>query len=283
MWRFFSQGDTATQGGKFVNWGMRWMFILFFVATISVHAQVQTTWIGDTAKVSYMHYDGDTSYYLRKKDSRSGVWIIYYDSLLNQRAERIHYKNDFPKIDTAWNRNGTFRKIYLSKDSITHGCYDSESWYPSGTLKCTTSCDGDSSLQILYYPNGQIKEKLYSWRDSVPGNWIVNHIHYQYYENGHLKSDPSDINGPRQTIKNYYESGKVSRETTWQAGALIGPYHEWYENGQLKVEGKYKIPPNDHGFHGTTQIGTWSYYNESGKLIKEEFYEEGKLVKTIEY
>ncbi len=263
---------------------MRWMILIFLMVNVNLFSQGRKTWLGDTiAKVGWSHYDGDTNYYLSKKELRNGEWTIYYDSLCTRRAVHLYYKNNFPLVDTGWYINGLIRDIYLSKDSITHGCYDSNSWYPDGKEKSTTFCTGDSSVQVLYYQSGQIKEKLYSWRDSVPGNWIVNHIHYEYYENGQLKYDPADINGPRQTIKNYYESGKISREATDQRGGLVGPYHEWFENGQLKVEGQYKMQPDDHGFHGTTQVGKWSYYNESGKLIKEEFYEEGKLVRTTEY
>jgi antitoxin component YwqK of YwqJK toxin-antitoxin module len=48
-----------------------------------------------------------------------------------------------------------------------------------------------------------------------------------------------------------------------------GDYTKWYENGNIECKGKY---------HRGNKFGTWSYYNNSGALIKQENYsDEGYL------
>lgn len=254
------------------------MFLLF--AGSGLRPQGQKVWIGDTARVRWWAYNGDTSYSIRDKE-RNGEWTIYYDDKLTVRCVHVFYRRGFDVGDTIWYRSGQIQKYFVDKDSLTHGCYESRHWFPDGKLKLTNYCDGDTAVQIEYYHSGATKRVLKSYKESAI-NWMVDHYIAEYYVNGQLKYDPSDVNGSRQTIKNYYESGKVSREATYVAGALVGPLHEWYENGQLKVKGQYKDPGDPRPPY-TIKTGTWSYYAESGKLIKEEFYEEGKLVKTVEY
>lgn len=50
-----------------------------------------------------------------------------------------------------------------------------------------------------------------------------------------------------------------------------GQYFYYYQNGKVKISGIYK---NDE------KHGTWKYFDEKGTLIKEEEYQEGKLVKS---
>jgi len=49
-----------------------------------------------------------------------------------------------------------------------------------------------------------------------------------------------------------------------------GPYTRYHENGNLQCSGSYKNEKKD---------SIWLYYSESGKLIKEEKYKEGELLK----
>jgi antitoxin component YwqK of YwqJK toxin-antitoxin module len=43
-------------------------------------------------------------------------------------------------------------------------------------------------------------------------------------------------------------------------------YTEYYDNGQLKVKGKYK---ND-----TLRVGEWNWYYENGKVLKKKVKKE---------
>tara|TARA_B100000767_G_C19297730_1_gene342222 strand:- start:142 stop:339 length:198 start_codon:yes stop_codon:yes gene_type:complete len=64
-------------------------------------------------------------------------------------------------------------------------------------------------------------------------------------------------------------------------GALTGPVKEWYPNGQLKMEGQYKIILKElyNQFNDTLEEGVWIYYNEDGTVQKKETYVNGVLQK----
>jgi antitoxin component YwqK of YwqJK toxin-antitoxin module len=59
----------------------------------------------------------------------------------------------------------------------------------------------------------------------------------------------------------------------------VGKWKSWYHNGQIKQEYEY----DDNSRTLSTPIGHWLYYNEEGKIIKEEFYDQGELMKTIKH
>jgi antitoxin component YwqK of YwqJK toxin-antitoxin module len=88
----------------------------------------------------------------------------------------------------------------------------------------------------------------------------------------------------------------------------VGLWREYYNNGNLKIRGHYyncknpilitranidsiqSIYPalfNDSQLYFKDFLelksGKWQYFNEQGNLIKEEFYEKGHLVKTVDY
>lgn len=69
--------------------------------------------------------------------------------------------------------------------------------------------------------------------------------------------------------------GKPIAEGYWLIEYFSGQYKEFYKNGNLKFEGFYL---------GDLKIKNWKYYNESGKLIKEEVHDEkGNVTSTKNY
>ena len=63
----------------------------------------------------------------------------------------------------------------------------------------------------------------------------------------------------------YTKRGKLIAEGNWHIEGFVGSYKEYYKNGNPKLDGFYS---------GDLKIKLWKYYNESGKLIKEEEYDE---------
>lgn len=263
---------------------MRWICsVCLLLAQIGLWSQANRTWIGDKSKVGCNVSENDTTFYIHGKQNKIGEWTIYYDSTFSIRAVHVYYnENNFRTIDTMWYRSGQIKEWYHDKDYIIHGCYEYQSWFPDGKLHKTTYCDGDTTVYMKYYHSGKIEAIDKNYKDSTL-NWMVLHYQVEYYENGQKKSDPNDINGSRKNHRSYYENGQPSREVIWKGDSTLGDCKEWYSNGKLKAKGQYELPLFLRNVYPVNKIGTWSYYNESGKLIKEEFYEEGKLVKTIEY
>ncbi len=61
----------------------------------------------------------------------------------------------------------------------------------------------------------------------------------------------------------------------------VGKYTQWHPNGKVSLEAEYK--DGNTQSEANIKIGVWKYYDEQGKLIKEEYYENSVLVKEKEY
>ncbi len=193
----------------------------------------------------------------------------------------IRAGNNF--IDTCWYQDG---KLKSWSHSSSPECRNDMEWYRTRQLRYYSKCDGDTNTYLEFYSTGQLKNKSLTYIDSTngKGNSFAWHYTEEYYENGQLKFLPMDPNSQKlQQQVRFYESGAKMDSVGWLNGTRVGFLKEWHEGGQIKTVREYVVPSNDGYLHDSKKIGTWSYYNESGKLIKEEYYEEGKLVKTIEH
>jgi hypothetical protein len=266
--------------------GMRWIILYFiFLFSLECNGQVERFWIEDTANIRKNYYDGDTSYYWKKYHGNIECYM-YYDSIFKQKASYHRYGPYNNDADSAWFRNGKV-KAWGGRSNNCMVCWTTRKWYANGQLKFQEDCPNDTCTSVHYYPSGKISGINKHWQDTgdfpnSPG-W---HYKVEYYENGQRQYDPINprLKGEQPVIE-YYESGsKKSKYAIYSYINILGPYSEWHENGQIKITGQYAaVGRKVSGISLTDRDGTWSYYNESGKLIKEEFYEEGKLVKTIEY
>ena len=71
----------------------------------------------------------------------------------------------------------------------------------------------------------------------------------------------------------YYSSGQIKEVINFKKGRPHGPYQSFYENGQPKKIGTYKVSK-----YGTSnRHGNWKYYGESGWLGFDTNYNEGDL------
>lgn len=104
---------------------------------------------------------------------------------------------------------------------------------------------------LYYYNTRKIRKKAISLRKE--------------YDSGRF-----DICRNKSYFFFYTKEGRLIAEGFWNIEGFEGLSKEYHKNGQLKEEGAY---------NGDTKINQWSYYDESGKLIKTEKYDEkGNLV-----
>lgn len=82
------------------------------------------------------------------------------------------------------------------------------------------------------------------------------------YPNGFQRLDYK-FSAPLQMLRTYADS---------TLKVLEGNYYEYDENGAITVSGFY---------HNNLKENDWYYYNDTAKVIREEKYEAGVLVKTI--
>jgi hypothetical protein len=65
------------------------------------------------------------------------------------------------------------------------------------------------------------------------------------------------------TWTNFYNTGEVWSETSYDNGKKEGKSTVYFQNGKVKYEGQYK---DDKYF------GTWKFYDETGKQVEEKKY-----------
>ena len=74
--------------------------------------------------------------------------------------------------------------------------------------------------------------------------------------------------GPTRFVE-YYENGQVEVEGNRKDGERDGKWVWYDENGKIEAEGSYK-----DGY----KIGKWVYYYEDGQLRSEEYYDDEYIV-----
>lgn len=143
-------------------------------------------------------------------------------------------------------------------------------FYPNGVIKATF--DLTQNITSQYMPNGFIKS-----RSTINGN-------IGYYElfsaktNGQLIYTDNEVKndtGLVMTVSEYYDNGKMKNLSSnviinvkngSYSGGRIGDYKEFYENGNLKLQGQYQT---------NKRVGLWQWYHENGEFNTETDYKEG--------
>ncbi|HXC05173.1 MAG TPA: hypothetical protein VNZ86_10510 [Bacteroidia bacterium] len=138
-------------------------------------------------------------------------------------------------------------------------------------------------MDIYYFRNGRLKQKDISVRDPKSTRFEV----YVYVfveercENGNLIYCDSLSPLKAATHIRYHCNGKKEMEyTVWQSNR-IGPFREWYENDQLKIQGQFDetIPLEKTGFvNASKKQGLWVSYDEQGNVMQQVRYKDGTVV-----
>ncbi len=168
------------------------------------------------------------------------------------------------RTDTQFYETKELHKLfYYDSDSILR---KTASFYRSGKKKRLLNRDQEDRLDgltLTIYESGSLKS--YGMYNKGVG------FSYQYYEDGRIKiysqSKDTYLIGYRAT---FCSEGELYSETFYDStGYSVLGYHC---NGNLRVKGR-----NDTAY--INKIGKWEYWNEEGKLIKVEFWEDGQLIK----
>lgn len=109
------------------------------------------------------------------------------------------------------------------------------------------------------------------------------------YNNGSRQCELIYLRGKLDgEIKCWFENGKQISKATYKNGQLNGPYAEWDSTGNPTIEGQYKdelkegvwfyykngIKEISGWYKNDRKNGVWLYYNLSGKVIKQEFFDD---------
>lgn len=243
---------------------MRLFLLLGITLIFSNSSYSQSEIITDTI---YSEKGEIQGYGKMKKDKRIGTWYFngeqegeywYWTYLGDSMLYSRHYfDNKIGTIsyaslkDTVYVKTGVYCEFYKGE------YLQSMRYYSDDKL---------NGSYFEYYPSQSIKKQRFYENDTLQG------IAIDYYENGMIESQGNIVNG-----------------------AKSGKWNSYYLNGDLKSEGNYIVVNTDkvdlneisEEFYDSwitpnlllVKDGCWKYYSENGKIIQEDKYEQGTLVK----
>ena len=124
---------------------------------------------------------------------------------------------------------------------------------------------------LEYYDNGKLKLEGFVKNNTYDSTFI------SYYENGNKKSEGTYKKCTYKTNSmSIVQSGcGTGRDTTHPSeGIRNGQWKYFYESGKLKIISNY---------FGNIQVGQSLFYDTTGNLLENEFYNAGRLVQRQEY
>lgn len=206
-------------------------------------------------------------------------YISIYTSL--QTCGRINNNDSI----NAGKYHGTWKSYYeneVLKSVFNYHCGflqgNNYTYYENGNIESIEFYNGGNLLtSIEYYENGfMAKNSFYNYtHNKKESRNLKTTRELEYYENGKLKIQREVIEKEKdveiENIKEYYQNGFLKSETELIDLDKNGIYREFYENGNVKYEGKFL---NDK------PIEKQYYYHENGKKHKIEYWKKGKLIKT---
>jgi antitoxin component YwqK of YwqJK toxin-antitoxin module len=144
-------------------------------------------------------------------------------------------------------------------------------FYNNGIIKA--EFDLTKNITSQYSANGFIKS-----RRTVKGN-IGNYKHFSDKINGQLTVTGREVKndtGSVMTVSEFYDNGRIKNLSSqfnistkgggYYSTGKTDDYKEFYENGNLKLQGQYKT---------NKRVGLWKWYHENGEFNTEFDYKDG--------
>jgi len=242
--------------------------------SIAAFSQDNSACYQDTGLVEQLYIRQDTVWVV-KQQYQKGNWNLYWDFALTKVKSEIHYNNYGGKSGTwkEYYKNGQIASEWMFDSALVSFYPPGKEWYTNGKLKTDRTQSADSVRETRYYPSGKVRSES---RWDKTGKWVVQRI---WCENGQLELDYNPTSEAVTAVKKYHCNGKVQSEYNWYAYGYVGKYKEYHPNGQLAVDGQYTEKPPGVNTFIARKTGTWTYYDDKGKVTKTEKWENGRLLK----
>jgi len=120
----------------------------------------------------------------------------------------------------------------------------------------------NNGINKTFWSNGNVFQEI-TYKDN---HW--DGVFKEYDNNGRLKLEEFYVDDERVSKKEYYDNGQLEMEVSYENGV----YRGYYEDGALYIDGHNKNGKKDND---------WKEYDENGRLIKHEIYDNGELIKKI--
>ena len=160
-------------------------------------------------------------------------------------AEGKYRKGKPIKVWRHYYDNGNIKAEYDLEHNIT------SQYSINGLIKSKSTVNKKIEIYEQYSDkvNGRIKNKFEEFSNDSGTVMLT----YLYFDNGFLKKVEGQIN--------------INVKGGCSSAGKTGIYEEYYDNGKLKLKGKY-----DHN----RRVGLWKWYNENGVFNNEFDYKDGK-------
>lgn len=199
--------------------------------------------------------------------------IIMYNNMIGPLGgDSIRYNKG------GYNLQGWQEDFYVSGKLLHKGFYADglikvfKNYYENGQVERNfTSSDPKRSSLDVYYPDGKVKSKINYYEGSAQKQ-------YDFYANGnpeYVEENDKDMEFLYKR-NSYFENGQPS-----SLFELIDKKSkkylkkEFYDSGKIKEEGTMKFRKEMRDYQ---KDGEWLYYDENGKVVKKEKYQNGELI-----
>lgn len=210
---------------------------------------------GKDTDTAYVYYEsGDIqAFIIHVEGVENGTWGYWYDNgAENQAQQQVAWGNTYSmgqKIGTWYffEESGDTTKILNYENDMLNG-------------ECR-----------YFYKGGNIKKSVSYKNNKMDGKYIT----YYDGEAHQIKTSKTYKNDkPDGKAESFYEEGALKSETEYSGGEKSGKWTIYHENGQIKQTGVFK---NDK------QDGLWEMFLEDGKNASSALYDNGVLLKSVEY
>ncbi|UUV22670.1 toxin-antitoxin system YwqK family antitoxin [Paenimyroides aestuarii] len=238
--------------------------------------------------------------------------VIKYS--IHQKDTILHvYLKDGDYIEKY--QNG---KIYQN-GKLTNGTFNDnwERYYKNGQTEFIQDFINGNGAITWFFENGNVSSLSYRLNGKTEGkvqHWFKNgnldEVSYwknglqdslftYFYENGQMQGRSNFKEGKKQGKSEvWHENGQLKLESFYVDDILHGSFKQWKDNGKLEVDGNYingQLKSKIYGYHKNGKISTkgnlidktpegiWEIFDESGKLIKKRYFENGNLIKEEKF
>ncbi len=140
---------------------------------------------------------------------------------------------------------------------VTLSCHQKNTEEGIGYTEYIEAQELDSTI-VNTYANGQERAVVYTVKGD-PTEAIVKEVHY--FEDGKVQVEGTLKNKQRHGVWTFYhDNGNVWSTGAFDNGKSVGCFHIYEPDGTLKIK---------------------SYY-ENNQKVKEDYYKEGKLFKSVD-
>lgn len=254
--------------------GLLSLFILFASTQIVVLGQTFEESLENATKGEkvVLRPEADSLFFIAISDPEFGI-VLY---------ENLNYRlgGDSTRMDRkGYAARGWIEDNYPGGNLLHRGYYTDghlkiyKNHFADGTLERSyRTLDNHRSSMVIYYTDGKLKSRV-MYQEGVPIVWE------DFYPTGKLEY-MEEFNKTLDyylTKKSFHKNGALDESLLLvKESKLLYESRQFSDNGILLLEGKVVFNSVDFDYR---KIGKWSVYNSTGKLVKEQYYVDGKLNK----